>query len=92
LGELGHLETASEELPEAFLLCAIQRGLRSQWAEALPEPRQGPEIGMEVMVASQLAARFAGLYAMRTSGSVRRSAAVLGALGDSGEVWEPEQG
>ena len=35
-----------------------------------------PEIGMEVMLASHLAARFAGLYAMRTSGYVLRSAPV----------------
>ncbi len=47
---------------------------------------------MEVLVASHLAARFAGLYAMRQSGYVLRSAAVLGALGYSVEVWEPEQG
>ena len=47
---------------------------------------QEPEIGMEVLVASHLAARFAGLYAMRQSGYVLRSASVLGALGYSMEV------
>jgi hypothetical protein len=36
---------------------------------------------MEVLLASHLAARFAGLYAMRKSGYVLRSASVLGALG-----------
>ncbi len=92
LGELVHLETASEELTDAFLLFAIHSGLLSKWAEAFPDPRQGPEIGMEVIVASHLAARFAGLYSMRKSGYVLRSAVVLGALGYSVDVLEPEQG
>lgn len=92
LGELVHLETASAELTDAFLLCAIQSGLLAKWAEAFPEPRHAPESGMEVMVASHLAARFAGRYAMRTSGSVLRAAAVLGALGSRVEVVEPAQG
>ena len=47
---------------------------------------------MEVIVASHLAARFAGLYSMRKSGYVLRSASVLGALGYSVEVLEPAQG
>jgi hypothetical protein len=92
LGELVHLETASEELTDEFLLFAIQSGLLSKWAEAFPDPRQEPEIAMEVIVASHLAARFAGLYSMRKSGYVLRSASVLGALGYSVEVLEPEQG
>jgi hypothetical protein len=68
LGELVHLETASEELTDAFLLFALHSELLSKWAEAFPDPRHEPEIDMEVMVAAHLAARFAGLYAMRTSG------------------------
>lgn len=50
LGERVHLETASAEWTEALLLCAIHSGLRSQWAEAFPEPRQEPESTREVMV------------------------------------------
>jgi hypothetical protein len=92
LGELVHLDTASEELTDEFLLFAIQSGLLSKWAKAFPDPRQEPEIDMEVLLASHLAARFAGLYSMRKSGYVLRSAAVLGALGYSIEVLEPEQG
>lgn len=92
LGELVHLETASEELTDEFLLFAIQSGLLAQWAEAFPDPRHEPEISMGVIIASHLAARFAGLYSMRKSGYVLRSAAVLGALGSSVEVLEPEQG
>src|SRR5881296_4117864 len=92
LGELVHLEAASEELTDEFLLFAIQSGLLSKWAEAFPDPRQEPEIGMEVILASHLAARFAGLYSMRKAGYVLRSARVLGALGYSVEVVEPERG
>jgi hypothetical protein len=92
LGELVHLETASEELTDEFLLFAIDSGLLTRWAESFPDPRQEPEIGMEVIVASHLAARFAGLYSMRKSGYVLRSAAVLGALGYSVEVLAPQQG
>jgi hypothetical protein len=34
LGELLHLDTASEELTDEFLLFAIQSGLLSKWAAA----------------------------------------------------------
>ena len=81
LGELVHLDTASEELTDAFLLVAIQSGLLAKWADAFPDPRSDPEIRMEVILASPLAARFAGLYSMRKTGYVLRSASVLGALG-----------
>jgi hypothetical protein len=63
-----------------------------KWAKACPDPRDKPELGVEVILASHLAARFAGLYAMRTSGYVLRSDSVLGALGYCGDVLEPEQG
>jgi hypothetical protein len=92
LGELVHLETASEELTDEFLLFAIQSGLLTKWADAFPDPRSDPEIHMGVILASHLAARFAGLYSMRKAGYVLRSASVLGALGYSVEVLEPEQG
>ena len=61
LGELVHLETASEELTDEFLLFAIPSGLLTQWADAFPDPRSAPEIHMEVSLAAPLAARFAGL-------------------------------
>jgi hypothetical protein len=80
-GELVHLDTASEELTDDFLLFAIHSGLRSKWAAAFPDPRGEPAIRLEVLLAAHVAARFAGLYALRKSGSGLRSAAVLGALG-----------
>jgi hypothetical protein len=92
LGACVHLETANEELTDDFLLFAIQSGLLAKWAGTFPDPRCAPEISMEVIVASHLAARFAGLYSMRKSGYVLRSAAVLGALGYSVEVLEAAHG
>lgn len=86
LGELVHLDTASEELTDDFLLFAIESGLVTNWATSFPDPRQEPEMSMEGMLAAHLAARLAGLYAMRKSGYVLRSASVLGALGYSVEV------
>src|SRR5512145_2028310 len=92
LGEIAHIETASEELTDAFLLFAIESGLLQTWAEAFPDPRDEPEIGMGVILPAHLAARFAGLYSMRKAGYVLRSARVLGALGYSVEVIDPGQG
>src|SRR5256714_6004640 len=92
LGEIAHIETASEELTDEFLLCAIDSGLLKRWAGAFPDPRSAPEIPMEVILPAHIAARFAGLYSMRKAGYVLRSARVLGALGYSVEVVEPEHG
>jgi len=92
LGEIAHLETASEELTDEFLLFAIESGLLKSWAGSFPEPRCEPEIAMEVILPAHIAARFAGLYSMRKAGYVLRSARVLGALGYSVEVVEPERG
>jgi hypothetical protein len=92
LGELVHMETASEEFTDEFLLFAIASGLSKKWAETFPDPRDEPEIGMEVLLPAHLAGRFAGLYSLRKSGYVLRSARVLGALGYRVEVVEPEHG
>jgi hypothetical protein len=92
LGEIAHIETASEELTDEFLLFAIDSGLLKSWAESFPDPRDEPEIAMGVIVAAHMAARFAGLYSMRKAGYVLRSARVLGALGYSVEVVEPQRG
>src|SRR5947208_14312086 len=92
LGEIAHLETASEELTDEFLLFAIASGLLKRWAGSFPEPRCEPEIALEVILPAHIAARFAGLYSMRKAGYVLRSARVLGALGYSVEVVAPERG
>jgi len=92
LGEIAHIETASEELTDEFLVFAIESGLLKSWAGSFPDPRCEPEIAMEVILPAHIAARFAGLYSMRKAGYVLRSARVLGALGYSVEVINPEQG
>jgi hypothetical protein len=92
LGEIVHMDTASEELTDEFLLFAIHSGLLKTWAGAFPDPRQEAEIGMEVMLAASLSARFAGLYSFRKLGYVLQSARLLGALGYSVVVTEAGQG
>ena len=39
-GEILHLETASAELTDEFLLFAIRSGLLAPWAAEFPDPRQ----------------------------------------------------
>lgn len=92
MGDVVHLDTACEELTDEFLLFAIESGLLNGWAASFPDPRNEPEIGMGVLLASQIAARFAKIYSLRKSGYVLRSAAVLGALGYSLNVLEPNEG
>jgi Transposase DDE domain len=92
LGEIAHIETASEEFTDEFLLFAIESGLLKRWAGTFPDPRRAPEIPMEVILPAHIAARFAGLYSLRKAGYVLRSARVLGALGYSVEVVAPERG
>jgi hypothetical protein len=92
LGDIVHMDTASEELTDEFLLFAINSGLLKTWADAFPDPRQEAEIGMEVLLAASSSARFAGLYSFRKLGYVLQSARVLGALGYSVAVTQDGQG
>ena len=61
-GEFTHLDTASEEITDEFLLFAIKSGLLKQWAAGFPDPRVWAEISCEVILAAELTARFAGIY------------------------------
>lgn len=91
-GEVLHLDTASEEVTDEFLLFAIKSRLLRQWAAGFPDPRTWSEITCEVILASEIAARFASIYSQRKTGYVLRSARVLGALGYSVEVLEEGAG
>jgi len=62
------LETASEELTDEFLLFAIRSGRSPKWL-SVPDPRQGPEIGMEVIVPHPWRAPLPGLYSMAQIGT-----------------------
>jgi hypothetical protein len=92
MGEIIHLDTASEEITDEFLLFAIESGLLEKWGTTFPDPRKEAEIDMKVLLATSLAARFAGIYSMRKSGYVLRSARVLGELGYSVEVTQEGKG
>jgi len=81
LGELVHMETASEELTDEFLLFAIESGLLKTWADTFPDPRSAPEIGMEVMLPAHLAGRFAGLYSPAQNRLCAALSAGVGGLG-----------
>ena len=48
LGEIAHMETASEELTDAFLLFAIESGLLQTWAQTFPDPRGEPEVTVQL--------------------------------------------
>ncbi|MCI0558429.1 MAG: hypothetical protein MN733_08030, partial [Nitrososphaera sp.] len=74
LGEIVHISTACEELTDEFLLFAIESHLLDDWADAFPDPRPSGEIPMRALLACSLAARFAGIYSMRKTGFVLRSA------------------
>jgi hypothetical protein len=63
-----------------------------KWATAFPDPRQWADITCEVILAAEMAARFASIYSQRKTGYVLRSARVLGALGYSVEVLEAGAG
>ena len=47
---------------------AIKSGVLKEWAQGFPDPRQDAAIGMEVLCAASLAARCAGIYALRKRG------------------------
>jgi hypothetical protein len=92
LGDIVHMATASEELTDEFMLFAIKSGVLQEWAQGFPDPRKDAESGMEVIIATALAARFAGIYSLRQMGYVLQSARVLGELGYSVEVIEAGKG
>jgi hypothetical protein len=48
-GALVHLDTASEAWTAALLFFALPSGWLSQWAAALPAPRQAPAFGLAVL-------------------------------------------
>src|SRR6266478_7225949 len=92
MGEIIHLDTASEEITDEFLIFAIQSGLMEKWAAGFSDPREKPEIAMKVILAANIAGRFAGIYSLRKTGYVLKSALVLGELGYSVEVIDPGNG
>lgn len=91
-GEALHLDTASEEITDEFLLFAIKSELLRKWATSFPDTRLWADFICEVILASEIAARFASIYSQRKTGYVLRSARGLGVLGYSVEVLEEGAG
>ena len=92
-GEIVALETATEELPDFFLLYALESGLLDQLADTFPDPRhQQPEIPMRLLLAAGMAGHFAGLYALSQSPYALHSPRLLAELGVQVEVLPPGGG
>jgi hypothetical protein len=92
-GEIVALETATEEMPDFFLLYAIESGLLDQLADTFPDPRQQqPEIPMRLLLAAGMAGHFAGLYALSQSPYALHSPRLLAQLGVQVQVLQPGEG
>lgn len=80
-GEIVSLETAVEELPDLFVMYALDSGLLDKLAESFPDPRQKPQIPMRIVLAAAIAGHFAGLYALWQSPYALHSPHLLTKLG-----------
>ena len=92
-GEILALETAIEQLPDFFLLYAIESGILDQLATTFPDPRhQQPEIPIKLLLAAGIAGHFAGLYALSQSPYALHSPRLLSELGVQVQVMQPGEG
>jgi len=92
-GEITAIDTAVEELPDLFLLYAIDSGLLDGLADSFPDPRyQQPEIAMRILLAAGMVGHFAGLYALSQSPYALHSPGLLTALGVQVVVKQPGNG
>lgn len=92
-GEILALESATEEMPDFFLLYALQSGLLDRLATTFPDPRQQqPEIPMRLLLAAGMAGHFAGLYALSQSPYALHSPRLLAELGVQVQVLPPGEG
>ena len=80
-GEIIALETAVEELPDLFVMHALDSGLLDNLADSFPDPRKNPEIPMRIVLAAAIAGHFAGLYALSQSPYALHSPQLLAKLG-----------
>ncbi len=92
-GEIVALESATEEMPDFFLLYALQSRLLDRLAETFPDPRhQQPEIPMRLLLAAGMAGHFAGLYSLSQSPYALHSPRLLAELGVQVQVLQPGEG
>ena len=92
-GEISAMDVATEEVPDFFLLYAIESGLLSSLAKSFPDPRtQQPEISPYILLGAGLVGHFAGLSALSQLPYALHSPKLLAALGMQVVVNEPGQG
>ena len=92
LGEITSIDVAVEQVPDFFLLYAIESGLLDGLANSFPDPRDQPEIDLRVLLAAGMAGHFAGLYALSQSPYALHSPTLLSALGVQVAVNQPGEG
>ena len=92
-GNIVALDTAIEQLPDLFLIYAIESGLLGNLAQSFPDPRyQQPEIPFQTLLAAGIAGHFTGLYALSQSPYALHSPRLLTALGVQVAVNQPGNG
>jgi hypothetical protein len=92
-GEIVGFDVATEQIPDFFLLYAIESGLLDELAATFPDPRtQQPEIPPRVILAAGVAGHFAGLYALSQLPYALHSPRLLAQLGVQVTVNEPGNG
>jgi hypothetical protein len=59
------IDVATEQVPDLFLLYAIESGLLQSLSKSFADPRkQQPEIALPILLATGIAGHFAGLYTL----------------------------
>src|SRR5450432_1970389 len=92
-GNIVALDTAIEQMPDLFLMYAIESRLLGNLAESFPDPRyQQPEIPIQTLLAAGIAGHFTGLYALSQSPYTLHSPRLLTALGVQVVVNQPGNG
>lgn len=92
-GNIVAVDTAIEQLPDLFLLYAVESGLLGNLAGSFPDPRyKQPEISMQTLLAAGIAGHFTGLYALSQSPYALHSPRLLTALGVQVAVNQPGKG
>ena len=91
-GKITFLDVATEEVPDLFLHYAIDSGLLEGLAKSFPDPREQPEIGMDILLAAGIAGHFAGLYALSQLPYALHWPKLLTLLGVQVVVQQPGKG
>jgi hypothetical protein len=92
-GEIVAVEEAIEQVPDFFLLYAIESGLLDQLSASFPDPRtQQPEIPLRIILAAGMAGHFAGLYALSVLPYALHSPRLLSQLGVQVQLTQPGEG